>query len=255
MFESVAPEAFRRQPRRLFYEVLPLSIAVHVFAVAGAVLSTVWTVVFPLESPRLVRAYSLATIPDPPPPPPPPAAAPAPKPVAPPAPPPPIEAVVAPTIIPDIIPQVPDPPPPAEPVAPVADTAPAVADGAADGQPGGTPGGVAQGVPGGIPFPDDGRVHVERGKDLPVEIVLQEFPRYPSDALRKGLEDQVVVRYIIGKNGRVIDVQILSHASFASFDTAAVEAIRQWRFRPMIKNGKPVEVEHDLAVNFVLVRR
>jgi len=254
MFESVAPKAFHRRRKRLLYEVLPLSIAVHALAVAGAVLSTIWTVAFPEESPRLVRAYSLATIPDPPPPPPPPAA-PAPKPAAPAPPPPPIDQIVAPTIIPDIIPQIPELPPPAQPVAPAAETAPVASDGAADGQPGGTAGGVGQGVPGAIPFPDDGRVHIERGKNLPVETVSQDFPRYPADALKKGLEDQVVVRYIIGKNGRVVDVQILSHASFVSFDTAAVEAIRQWRFRPMIKDGMPVEVEHDLAINFVLVRR
>ena len=62
------------------------------------------------------------------------------------------------------------------------------------------------------------------------------------------------MRYVIGKNGRVIDVQIIDHAREPMFDVATVEAIKNWRFRPMIKDGKPVEVVHDLAVNFQLIR-
>ncbi|HKB78579.1 MAG TPA: energy transducer TonB [Thermoanaerobaculia bacterium] len=253
MFESVSPEAFHRKRRWLLFEVLPLSIAIHGIAIAGALASSMMQIVFPDQSPRLVRAYSLATIPEPPPPPPPPAAVP--RPTLPPAPPP--QEVVAPAIIPDAIPTIPDPPPAiALAPAPPTDTAPA---GGTGGVPGGVEGGIAGGTPGGtpasVPFPDDGRVHIPRNENLPLLVLDQEFPHYPDDAKKKQLEDQVVVRYVIGKNGRVTDVQILSHANFASFDTAAVEAIRKWRFRPMIKDGKPVEVEHDLAVNFVLERK
>jgi protein TonB len=64
-----------------------------------------------------------------------------------------------------------------------------------------------------------------------------------------------VVRYVIGTNGRVTDVEIISHAREPMFDQAAVEAIRRWRFRPMIKDGKKVEVMHELAVNFEIVVR
>jgi protein TonB len=103
-------------------------------------------------------------------------------------------------------------------------------------------------------FPDDGRVHIERGKQLPLEVVSQDYPQYPEDAKKKQLEDQVIVRYTIGKNGRVTKVEIIDHAREPIFDKATVEAIREWRFRPMVKDGERVEVVHELAVNFVLIR-
>lgn len=36
------------------------------------------------------------------------------------------------------------------------------------------------------------------------------------------------------------------------FNESAVKAIRNWRFRPMQQDGEPVEVEHELTVQFVL---
>ena len=62
----------------------------------------------------------------------------------------------------------------------------------------------------------------------------------------------MLVRYIIGKDGRVKMVEILAHAQYKKFDDAAMKAIRFWRFRPMIKDGQPVEVVHELTVNFKL---
>jgi protein TonB len=103
-------------------------------------------------------------------------------------------------------------------------------------------------------FPQDGRVHIDRNQALPLQVVQQDYPAYPDKAKKQGLEDQVIVRYIIGKNGRVISVEILDHAKDPMFDEATVQAIRQWRFRPMVQDGKPVEVVHELAVNFQLIR-
>src|SRR5262245_3654167 len=104
MFESVVPETVVRRSRRILYETLPVSLTVHAAAIAGALLSSVWTVAFPDQSPRMILAYSLTRLPDPPPPPPPPPAAqPASVPVKPqalpkPAPPPAMGEVVAPTV-------------------------------------------------------------------------------------------------------------------------------------------------------------
>jgi periplasmic protein TonB len=249
MFESVAPETFHVRSRRLFYETLPVSIALHAIVIAGVMATTLWTVVFPEHSPRAVRSYVLVSDP-PPPPPPPPAAAPAPRPQPTVAPPPPSLMVLAPTKIPDLIPTVVDPPPQIEP-APVAAPPPAKqAGGEIDGDIGGKIGGR----PGGVVFPDDGRVHIERNQQLPLVVVSQEYPKYPDSEKKAQREDQVIVRYVIGKDGRVNDVQILSHANFPAFDEAVLDALRQWRFRPMIKDGQRVEVVHELAINFELIR-
>jgi protein TonB len=254
MFETVVPETFEVRSKRVLYETLPLSIAVHVLALGAFGLTALWNIAFPTDSPRVVRAYSLVTIPDPPPPPPPPRAQqPAPKRAE--APPTPPEKIVAPTVIPDTIPQLPNPVPVAEAPepAPVAAPDPGIPGGAIDGKINGEIGQKLHGVANQF-FPQDGRVHIERNQSLPLKVVEQEYPVYPDKAKKAQLEDQVVVRYIIGKKGQVIDVQIIDHAKNSMFDDATVEAIRKWRFRPMIQDGKPVEVVHELAVNFELIR-
>ena len=113
MFETVVPETVEIRSRRLLYATLPLSIAVHILALGGLALTTLWNIAFPTESPRLVRAYSLVAIPEPPPPPPPPLA-PKRAEVAPPPP----DEVAAPTVIPDTIPQLPNPAPAVAALAP-----------------------------------------------------------------------------------------------------------------------------------------
>ncbi|HEY8133646.1 MAG TPA: energy transducer TonB [Thermoanaerobaculia bacterium] len=254
MFETVLPETYEARSKRVLYETLPLSIGLHAIGIGATFVIAIWNVVFPLQSPRLVRAYSLASIPDPPPPPPPlTPPAPVPKHVEiPKVPQPPLDQIVAPTVIPDTIPQLPEPMPP--PVAPAPEPPAPVLGGSVDGELGGVMGGKLHGVSGGIAFPQDGRVHIERNQQLPLLPVSQDYPIYPDEARKKQLEDQVIVRYVIGKNGRVIDIQIIDHAKEPMFDQATVDAIRQWRFRPMIKDGKPVEVVHELAVNFELIR-
>src|SRR5260370_37526978 len=72
MFETVVPETVEIRSRRLLYATLPLSIAVHILALGGLALTTLWNIAFPTESPPLAPPYSLSPTPPPPPPPPPP---------------------------------------------------------------------------------------------------------------------------------------------------------------------------------------
>jgi protein TonB len=263
MFETVVPEATIRKSRRIFYETLPVSIALHLIVVFGVILSAVWNVAFPDYSPRVTRAYQLTAIPDPPPPPPPPppktqAAAPVPKPVVTPLP---VKILeMAPTVIPDLIPRVEQVPlPPDLPPAPVASADPTPAPVSGAGEKGGVPtgeaGGKKHGVAGGLVFAEDGRIHIDRSEKLPLKVVEQPFPHYPDGARKNRLEDVVVIRYTIGKNGRVIDLQILNHAKEAMFDEETINTIKQWRFRPLTINGKPVEVVHEVEVNYQFIQR
>jgi protein TonB len=265
MFETVAPETFRPRSRRVFYETLPVSIAVHLVAVGAAIASMIWNVVLPTQSPKMIVAYSLTQVPDPPPPPPPPPKPQAAKPVltlAKAAPPPPAAPtqIVAPTVIPDTIPEVvppapaaPPPPPPASAAAPAVADAAGAPNGVTGGQPGGT--GHTPGVAGGITFGEDGRVYVDRTVKLPLKEVEHEYPHYPDAAKKKHLEGSCVVRYTVGKNGRIIDIAILNHAVDPIFDEETLNTIRAWRYRPMMMNGKPVEVVHEVEVNYQYVVR
>jgi len=248
MFETVAPEAFRKRNSRLFYETLPLSITVHALAIAGAMGATAWEVAFPNHSPRLVAAYSLTAIPDPPPPPPP---LPQPK-TQPQVVPPPVpdDEIVAPTVIPDTIPVVEKELPPMS-LAPAPEAVEGGSEGGVGGgMTGGEVGGKVGGVPGGIA--QDGRVHIERDKKLPLFAVSQEYPSYPDEARLKGYEDALVVRYVIGRDGRVREVTIIDAPKYQMFADAAIKAIRNWRFRPLIEGGEKTEVVHELTVYFEL---
>lgn len=257
MFETVVPETFERRSKRVFYETLPVSLALHAIVASAAIAATVWNVAFPTDSPRISVAYSLTRVPEPPPPPPPPpkAEAPRPQPVTPP-PSLPLAQIVAPTVIPDLIPAVEPPPPEPPPPQPVAQAVPgAVPGGSTEGVIGGEIGGKVRGIKGGVFFPEDGRMHFDREDKLPMEEISKDYPEYPSEAKKNQIEGTVVLKYVIGTNGRVKDVEVIDHGPDTTFDDAAVSAIRRWRFRPMIKDGKRIEVVHELAVNFELIRR
>jgi protein TonB len=263
MFETVAPEVFVPRTRRVFYETLPVSVALHVVAVGAVLASMIWNVALPTQSPKVIVAYNLTEVPDPPPPPPPPRKPEPPKHflTLPKVAPPPAAAptqIVAPTVIPDTIPEV-VPPAPVVAPPPAAMAAPAVADaaGAPNGMTGGQIGGTSKtlGTSGGITFGEDGRVYVDRSVKLPLKEIDHEFPHYPDAAKKNRLEGSCVVRYTVGKNGRIIDIAILDHAVDPMFDQETLNTIRNWRYRPMMMNGKPVEVVHEVEVNYQYIVR
>ena len=77
MFETVAPDAFTKRDRHVFYETLPASIAIHAVAAAAITIGAMARIAFPLEPPKLVVGYITAALASEPVPPPPPAALPA----------------------------------------------------------------------------------------------------------------------------------------------------------------------------------
>ena len=75
-------------------------------------------------------------------------------------------------------------------------------------------------------------------------------PEYPAMARATRLQGTVVLRAIIGKDGRITNVRLLSgHPMLVK---AAIDAVSQWRYRPYYLNGEPVEVETQITVNFIL---
>ena len=85
--------------------------------------------------------------------------------------------------------------------------------------------------------------------------VEKDYPHYPEGARKRHLEDTCVVRYTIGKNGRVIDVAVIEHAKEAMFDDETLNTVRKWRFRPLTINGQPVEVVHEVEVYYQFMLR
>ena len=75
-------------------------------------------------------------------------------------------------------------------------------------------------------------------------------PVYPPLARQARIQGVVVLNAVISKTGDVEDVQLVSgHPMLAP---AAIEAVKQWKYRPYLLNGEPVEVETQIQVNFTL---
>jgi TonB family protein len=77
-------------------------------------------------------------------------------------------------------------------------------------------------------------------------------PDYPPSMRDAGLEGVVPMEALIGKDGTVSSVRLLSAQVHPEFARAAEEAVRQWRFSPTLLNGEAVEVRMTVSVRFSL---
>lgn len=75
----------------------------------------------------------------------------------------------------------------------------------------------------------------------PVPLVRIQ-PDYPERARQQGIEGWVDVEFTISAVGTVVDPKVINAKPPRVFDRAAVEAMRRWKYNPMVKNGVPVEV-------------
>lgn len=75
-------------------------------------------------------------------------------------------------------------------------------------------------------------------------------PTYPADALKKGIEGWVELAFTVMPNGTVDDVEVRNASPADVFDEAAIRAIRQWRFEPVVRNGKAVPQRAMVRLRF-----
>lgn len=75
-------------------------------------------------------------------------------------------------------------------------------------------------------------------------------PDYPPLARQARIQGTVILKVRISKTGDVVNLQLISgHPMLAP---AAIEAVKQWKYKPYLLNGDPVEVETQVTVNFTL---
>jgi len=130
------------------------------------------------------------------------------------------------------------------------------------GVPGGIPGGQLGGVIGGIisstsnlnvvpkaPKPEPVRVRVSQGVSIG-RLLNKVEPVYPQLARNARVQGQVVLTAIISKDGAIQDLRVLS--GHPLLVPAALDAVRQWRYKPYLLSGEPVEVETTVTVIFSL---
>ena len=131
------------------------------------------------------------------------------------------------------------------------------ASGVVGGVPGGVPGGQMGGVIGGIissapivpKVATPQRIRVSQGVTAGM-ILRRVNPPYPPLARQARIQGPVVLQAEIGKDGSIQNLRLISgHPMLAP---AAIEAIKQWKYKPYILNGEPVEVETTITFNFTL---
>ena len=77
-------------------------------------------------------------------------------------------------------------------------------------------------------------------------------PVFPASMRAAGREGVVPIEAIIGQDGTVTSVRVLTAQVHPDFAIAAIDAVRQWRFTPTLLNGAPVEVVMTVSVSFKL---
>ncbi len=90
------------------------------------------------------------------------------------------------------------------------------------------------------------------GNIRPPDKLEDAAPGYPLTMRDAGLEGVVPMEALIGLDGRVASVQVLSAQVHPEFVKAAKEAVRQWVYSPTLLNGTPVEVKMMVSVRFRL---
>lgn len=203
------------------------------------------------EIPTMMAFVAAPPSPPPPPPPPPPPAA------AKPATPPPAKAVptVEETAAPLEAPSRVEP----ERVAAVDD------EGVPGGVEGGVPGGVLAGVVGGVwndvpppppppPPPPERRGPVHIGGQLQAPALVHRVdPAYPPLAVRASLTGVVIIEATVDKDGRVVTATILRSAH-PLLDREALVAVKQWRYAPLLLNGKAESFILSVTLSFSLTQ-
>jgi TonB family protein len=121
--------------------------------------------------------------------------------------------------------------------------------------PGGIPGEHATGVVGVVSStPGNGpnapqRIRVSSG--VAQKLLLTKVqPQYPQDAKDQHIQGVVVLQVIIDKEGNVAHIELISGPP--ELAPAALEAVKQWKYRPYLLNGTPLEVHTEVQVNFTL---
>jgi protein TonB len=132
---------------------------------------------------------------------------------------------------------------------------------------GGLPGGMVGGIPGGtlsealsstrsapVPVKTFDPTPVKRirvaARVVEANLIRDVAPQYPPEAGRARIEGTVVLLAVIGTDGSVKDVRVENGLPILA--QAAIDAVKQWRYKPYMIDGEPVEVDSRITINFTL---
>jgi len=84
-------------------------------------------------------------------------------------------------------------------------------------------------------------------------LIKRVNPEYPKELKKRRIQGMVLLKVMISKDGDVTEVATISGRP----DLAALasDAVRQWKYKPYLLSGQPVEVETTVGINFTLSER
>jgi protein TonB len=125
-----------------------------------------------------------------------------------------------------------------------------VAGGVPGGQMGGVIGGIISSAPVAVPkVATPQKVRVSQG--VSEGLLLHKLtPSYPPLAKQARIQGAVLLQATIGKDGSIQNLRVQS--GHPMLTQAAIDAVRQWKYKPYLLNGEAVEVETTVQVNFTL---
>jgi len=92
-------------------------------------------------------------------------------------------------------------------------------------------------------------VHISQGVSQGL-VIKRVQPKYPSNALAMHLQGEVQLEATINKEGNIVNLKVLKGDAVLAH--AAMDAVRQWRYKPYYLDRAPVDIQTQITVNFKL---
>ena len=102
-------------------------------------------------------------------------------------------------------------------------------------------------VSSGLPTPSLATLKISQGVSQGL-LIKRVTPMYPRSALAVHTQGTVLIEATITRDGNVTNLKVLNGDPVLS--RAAIDAVRQWRYKPYYLDGVPVEIQTQITVNF-----
>lgn len=112
---------------------------------------------------------------------------------------------------------------------------------------------LARGPLPGLPShaPPRSRFNPDEVDKMPQPVATTQ-PIYPYRAKRMGIEGKVRIRFLVNTSGRTDLLKILESTPAGEFDQAVQKTVKNWKFKPAMKDGRPVETWVETTIQFKL---
>ena len=85
-------------------------------------------------------------------------------------------------------------------------------------------------------------------------LIRKVTPIYPVGAKLDGVEGTVIMKAVISKEGTILSLEQVNKMVDPRLAEVAIDAVKQWQYKPTLLNGQPIEVITEIEVNFTLAR-